>query len=80
MLSGEVAHADRAGVADLLGLHQAAPAVDIESAFFGGPVDEVEVHVIQAEPLEAGLAGVLRGLESLIRSRQLGGDEHLGAG
>ena len=45
----------------------------------GGPVDQIEVDVVQAEPLQAGLDGVLDGLEALIVGGQLGGDEHLGA-
>ena len=57
--------------------HQAAPAVDVLTVLAGGPVDQVEVDVIQAEPLQAGLAGVLRRLEALVVGGQLGGDEQL---
>ena len=42
-----------------------------------GPVDEVQVHVVQAEPFEAGLDGVLGRLEALVLGGQLGGDEQV---
>jgi hypothetical protein len=54
VLGGEVGHPDRTGVAVLVGLHYAGPAVDVSAAFFGGPVNEVEVDI--ARPSRSRLA------------------------
>jgi hypothetical protein len=40
-------------------------------------VDEVEVEVVQAQPLQAGVAGRLARSDSLVGIGQLGGDEQL---
>jgi hypothetical protein len=80
VLGGEVADPDGPGVADLLGLHDSAPGVDVFAVLLGGPVDEEEIEVIQPQPGQAGLAGVLRGLEALVGGGQLGGDVELLAG
>ena len=75
VLGREVADPDRTGVADLLGLHDPAPGVDVLAVLLGRPIDQIEVDVVQPKSGQAGFAGVLRGLETLIRGDQFGGDE-----
>jgi len=40
-------------------------------------VDQVEVEVIEPQPVQAGVAGCLGGFEALVGGAQLGGDEQL---
>src|SRR6478752_5122434 len=75
VFSMEVAHADGPGVAVLLPLHQAAPAVDILALLARRPVDQVQIDVVQPEPLEADLQRILGRLKTQIRGRELGSDE-----
>ena len=77
---GEVAHPDRAGQTVAAGLNQAAEGVHVFAQLRHRPVDEKEVDVVQAEPIQADLAGVLGGVETLVGVGHLGGDEQLGAG
>ncbi len=79
LLGVEVGDADGPGVADLMGFQQPCPGVDISAVLLDRPVDEEEVDIVQPESGESGPAGVLRGLETLIRTRQRGGDVDLAA-
>ncbi len=56
------------------------PGVDVLAVGLGGPVHQVEVHILQTETLHAGPDRVLRGLETLILGGELGGDEQFVTG
>src|SRR5699024_7549700 len=51
----EVRHADTAGPAALTDLQQRLPGLDVQVLGRYRPVDQVQVHVIQAESLQAGV-------------------------
>src|SRR6516165_6055511 len=61
------------------GLDQAAEGVHVFAQGRGGPVNEVEVDVVEAESLQAGGAALLGSSETVVGGGQLGGDEQLRA-
>lgn len=61
-------------------LLQGAPGVGVEVAGGGGPVDEVEVDVVEAELGEAGVEGGERGVVPLVSVPELRRDEQFLAG
>ena len=79
MLGGEIGDADRFREPLLAQLDQRAPRLDIEPALRRRPMDEVEVDIVELEPLQAFARGAERGLVAVRVVPELGGDERLAA-
>ena len=73
----EVRDADGAGLAGGLDLLERPPGVQVLALLRLGPVDEVQVHVVQAQALQGLVHGLQGGLVALVVVPQLGGDEQL---
>lgn len=73
----EVGHADGAGPAVCQQLLPRTPGVEVAVAGGGGPVDEVQVHVVEAELRQSGVERGEGRVVSLVVVPQLGGDEQL---
>jgi hypothetical protein len=73
----EVRHPDRARPTVARDLLQRAPRVDVAVALRQRPVDEVEVDVVEPEPLQALVERRKGGVVALVGVPHLGGDEHL---
>ncbi len=73
----EVRHADRADDALLAQLDERLPRLDVEVLRGHRPVDQVEVHELELEPVEALLEGVLGLLITVVAVEALGRDEDL---
>lgn len=55
MFGGEVRDADRLGSAFLLQPNEGLPDIDVEITARGRPVDQVEIDIVEAEALKAGI-------------------------
>ena len=75
VLRREVAHADRGRASLLPQPHQRTPRVDVAIGAGDRPVDEVEVHAIQAEALQARVERPQRLVEPVVVVPDLGRDE-----
>jgi hypothetical protein len=73
----EVRRTDRADEPLVAQLDQRLPGLDVAVPGRHGPVDEVEVDVVELEPLEAALEGVARLLTTVVVVEALGRDEDL---
>ena len=74
MVGIEVGDADRARAALLAQPDQRAPGLDIEAARRDRPMDQIEIDMVEPEPIEAGGAGGERRVEALVAVPDLGGD------
>src|SRR5688572_22051676 len=74
MFEGEVAHPDRAGAAARGDLLERAPALLAHAL---RPVDEIQVHGVEPERLEAPVEGPQRAVVTLVGVPELGGHEEL---
>ncbi|CUJ10681.1 Uncharacterised protein [Achromobacter xylosoxidans] len=74
---GEIGHTDRAGTAVFLHLDHGAPGVDELLAARHRPMDQVQVHVGQAELFQAFVHRLVGLVETVPVIPQLGGDEQI---
>ena len=74
---GEIGHADRTGAAVFLHLDHGAPGVHELVAARHRPVDQIQVHVGQAELFQAFIHRLVGGIEPVPVVPQLGGDEQI---
>ena len=77
---GEVGDADGPDQPVLLEPYERAPGLDVEIAARVGPVDELEVEVVEAEPIERSVDGRDGVVVGVMPSRDLAGHENLVAG
>ena len=74
----EVGDANRFRFAGSVDLLESPPGVGVQIVVRLGPVDQIEIHVIQPQLVQALVEGGQSLLVSLFRVPQLGGDEQLG--
>src|SRR3954468_3002613 len=74
---GEVRHTDRAYAPVCVQLLESPPRVDVEVTLRSGPVDEVEVDDVEAEPLLAVVERAERGVVAVVGVPDLRRDEDL---
>ncbi len=77
MVLVEVGDADRTGEPASLQRQQPTPAVHVLALLTRGPVDQVEIDVVEAEAFQARGQRVLGRLVALVGGGQFGGDEQL---
>src|SRR4051812_28955758 len=73
----EVAHADRAGALVRVQLLERAPGFEPQPRH--GPVNQIQINVLETEALQAALESAQRGVIPLVLIPELGGDEYFGA-
>src|SRR5512143_2084006 len=70
----EIADTDRPRASFRVDALEGTPGFEPQSS--NRPMDEVEINVVEAEPLKAGIECVQRAIEALILVPELGRDEH----